>query len=258
MSASFLKRHARITGALMMREIITRFGREGLGFAWLIGEPLVFCVGVVVMWSALKPEYDHGIRVGAFVMTGYMCLVLMRHVVNYTMNAVQANIGMLYHKNVSVLHIIISRNLLELSGSTIAFFCVYVALAMVDEIGPPHDLTTLYLGWFSLFWFSTGFGLVLGALAMEFEVVERVVGVFMYLLIPFSGVFVMVEWIPSAYRDLYLLIPIPHTVEMVRAGVFGEFVETHYSALYPLAWGTGLNLVGLLLLARAKKFIDVD
>ena len=48
--SSFTRRQGRIIGALMMREIVTRFGREGFGFLWLIGEPLLFCMGVIVMW----------------------------------------------------------------------------------------------------------------------------------------------------------------------------------------------------------------
>lgn len=258
MPVRFLRAQARITGALMMREIITRFGREGGGFLWLIGEPLMFCIGVIVMWSVLKPAYEHGIHVGAFVMTGYMCLVLMRHVINYTMNAVQANIGMLYHRQVSVLHLIISRVLLELCGSSIAFAIVYVALLLLDQVGVPSDIGLLYQGWFSLFWLATGMGLIMSALAMRFEIVERIVGIFMYLLIPVSGVFVMVAWLPPSYRQLYLLVPIPHTVEMVRAGVFGEFVQTYYDPLYPVAWGTGFVVIGLILLSTAVKHIDVE
>ena len=68
-----------INGALMMREMVTRYGREGLGFLWVVGEPLMFCLGVIVMWTFLKPAYEHGVRVGPFVMTGYMCLLLLRH-----------------------------------------------------------------------------------------------------------------------------------------------------------------------------------
>lgn len=46
-----IKNQARIIGALMMRELITRYGREGLGFLWLVLEPLVFCFGVMGMWG---------------------------------------------------------------------------------------------------------------------------------------------------------------------------------------------------------------
>ena len=80
----------------MMREIVTRFGREGFGFLWLIGEPLLFCMGVIVMWSIIKPEYEHGIRIAPFVMTGYMCLLLLRHQISYSQGAVQGNVGLLH------------------------------------------------------------------------------------------------------------------------------------------------------------------
>jgi capsular polysaccharide transport system permease protein len=40
-----------VIGAVMMRELHTRYGRENLGFVWLIVEPLFFCLGVMVVWT---------------------------------------------------------------------------------------------------------------------------------------------------------------------------------------------------------------
>ena len=77
--APALLRQLSIVRALMLRELITRYGREGLGFLWVIGEPLVFCLGVVLMWNLIRPEYEHGIRLGPLGMTGYMALLLLRH-----------------------------------------------------------------------------------------------------------------------------------------------------------------------------------
>ncbi|WP_395944868.1 ABC transporter permease [Brevundimonas sp.] len=253
-----VRKNARIIGSLMMREIMTRFGREGLGFVWLVGEPLLFCGGVIAMWSLLKSPYDHGIRVAPFVMTGYMCLLLIRHIISYNMGAIQANIGLLYHRHVTVLHIIIARDLLELAGGSLAFIVVYAALFAFDQIALPADFLLIFYGWSTLFFLTSGLGLLFSALAIEFEVMERIIPVMMYLMIPISGVFMMVGWLPEPYRSTLLLIPIPHSVEMVRAGVFGEFVETHFTPLYPLAWGMVLNVAGLLLLARAKKHVDID
>ena len=67
-SASYFARQLRVIGALMMRELTTRFGREGLGFAWLVGEPLIFCFGVIILWSFSKPAYEHGVRIAPFVL----------------------------------------------------------------------------------------------------------------------------------------------------------------------------------------------
>lgn len=253
-----IKNQARIIGALMMRELITRYGREGLGFLWLVLEPLVFCFGVMGMWALIKPEYEHGVRIAPFIMTGYMGLLLFRHMVSASMGAVQANIGLMHHRRVRPLHIYLTRALLETAGGALAFVVVYVILLMLGVVELPSNYLTLYGGYLLMAWVSMGFGITLASLAIRFEVLERVVQIVMYMMIPLSGTFIMVEWVPYAYRDLYLLIPLPHTIEMMRAAVFGEFVPTHYNPYYPFYFGAVLNAVGLLVLNDAQKFIEVD
>ena len=129
-----------------MREIVTRYGREGIGFLWVIGEPLAFCLGVIILWSALKPAYEHGIRLGPFVMTGYMSLLLMRHLVTHGLSALQANVGLMYHRVISPLHIFVSRFVLEIAGTTTAFAVVYVILAALGQVGLPKEPLLLYGG----------------------------------------------------------------------------------------------------------------
>lgn len=253
-----IKNQARIIGALVMRELITRYGREGLGFLWLVIEPLIFCFGVMGMWALIKPEYEHGVRIAPFIMTGYMGLLLFRHMVSASMGAVQANIGLMHHRRVRPLHIYLTRALLETAGGAFAYVVVYVVLLMLRVVELPSNYLTLYSGYLLMAWVSMGFGITLASLAIRFEVLERFVQIVMYLMIPLSGTFIMVEWVPYAYRDLYLLIPLPHTIEMMRAAVFGEFVPTHYNPYYPLYFGAVLNLAGLLILNDAQKFIEVD
>lgn len=253
-----ISRHVRIIKALMMREMLTRFGREGLGFFWLVGEPLLFCFGVIVLWSVMKPSYEHGVRIAAFVMTGYMCLLLARHVISYNLTAITANTGLLHHRPVSILHIYASRNMLEVLGSTTAFVIVYVVLFCLGQVGLPKDILLLYSGWMIMVAISVGFGLVFSALAVRFELMEKIVNIIQYLMIPMTGTFFMVAWFPEHIRRLILLLPFPNAVEMVRGGVFGEFVPTYYHPLYAIAWAAGLNVLGLLLLASVKDRVDVE
>lgn len=253
-----LVEHKNIIGALMLREIITRYGRRGLGFLWLIGEPLLFTFGVMLIWSTIKAPYQHGLGVAPFVMTGYMSLIMFRHLVSYSMGALSANIGVLYHQKIKIIHLYLSRYALEFCGATLAFAVVYAVLYSNNMVDPPHNLGLIYWGWFSLFLFGCGVAMVVSALAMEFDVLERLVPVMMYAMLPFSGVFVMAAWVPEKYRALYMAFPLPHTIEMIRAGVFGEFIETHYDPLYPLFWGGVLIAFGLLLVARAKEHIDAE
>lgn len=251
-------KHLRIVGALIMREIVTRFGREGAGFLWVIGEPLVFCVGVIILWSFIKSDYEHGVRVGPFVMTGYMCLMLLRHMMSMSVGALQANVGLLYHRQISVFHIFVARNLIEFSGATVAFLVVYIALMILGEIGLPHNWLLLYFGWATMGWISFGIGVCFAAIALRYELLERLTSVLGYVMIPFSGAFIMASALPAHYREAYLMVPMPHGVEMVRGGVFGEFVHTYYHPAYPLAFGACLILIGLILIMDARDRVLID
>ena len=252
------RNHGRIIRALVLRETITRYGREGIGFVWLFIEPLLFCFGVMALWTMIKPEYEHGVRVAPFVMTGYMCLLLFRHIVQALGGAIPANVGLMHHRRVRPIHIYLSRVVLEIGGGIMAFFIVYVILLCLSAVSPPHDLLLIYSGYFILAWLSAAFAIFFASLAILYEVAERIMPVFMYTMIPLSGAFVMVDWIPDQYQWIYLLNPLPHTIEMLRAGVFGEFVPTHYDPLYPIIWAASLTVLGLLLMVRAQRFLEVD
>lgn len=258
MSLQSLQQHPRIIGALMMREVITRYGREGLGFLWLVGEPLIFALGVLLMWSIIKPPYEHGVRIGPFVLSGYVCLIMFRHQISHAMHALQANIGLMYHQRIRPLHILISRALLEFCGTTVAFFICYIIVMSLGQVDTPKDLGLLYLGWSLVTIQSIGLSYVFAGLAMQYAVFEKLTQFLSYSMIPLSGAFVMTAWLPPGVRDVYLLIPFPHGVEMVRAGIFGEFVETHYNFGYGIAWAGGLLLAGLLLIATGRDRLESE
>lgn len=253
-----IQQHPRIIGALMMREVITRYGREGLGFLWLVGEPLVFALGVLLMWSIIKPPYEHGIRLGPFVVSGYLCLIMFRHQIGQAMNALQANLGLMYHERVRPLHILTARATLEFAGATLALIVCYVVIMALGQSGLPKDLGLIYSGWILVTLQAVGLSYVFAGLAMRFDLFEKLTSFFGYALIPLSGAFVMAAWLPDSVLDIYLLIPFPHGVEMVRAGVFGEFVETHYDFGYGIAWAGVLLFAGLLLVATGRDRLESE
>lgn len=253
-----VNRHVRTVLALLMREIITRFGREGLGFVWMVAEPLAFCFGVMILWSLTKPAYEHGIRIAPFVMTAYMSLILIRHLIGYLAGALQGNMGLLYHRQIGPLHIFTARILLELAGATIAYAIVYIILLSAGEVALPHNYLLLYAGWFLLTFISAGFSLILTGLAMRYDFMERLVGLIGYLMIPLSGVFTMVAWLPDGFRKFLLMLPFVHPVEMMRSAVFGEFVKTYYDVSYAVTFGVIFNILGLLLVASARPLIETE
>ena len=78
----------RVLGALIMRETWTRFGRENLGFAWMYGEFLIFALPVIVMWHLIRGHREHGLLVVPFVWSGYLPILLFRHMGGHMLHAV--------------------------------------------------------------------------------------------------------------------------------------------------------------------------
>jgi capsular polysaccharide transport system permease protein len=252
------REHARIVWALLLRELATRYGRQNIGFLWAIAEPLLFCAGVIALWTTVRGPYEHGVRIVPFVVTGYMPIIQVRHMINQTLNCVRANAGLLYHRHITVLHLFLARLVLEFIGVSMAFAIVVLILWLIGVAPLPRNLLLLYGGWAMLGWLSASLAMVLGALAQIVEVVERFVALFTYVLVPLSGTFYMVDWVAPAYRKLLLYLPFIHPVEMIRGGFFGSEVRTYYDVGYVSLWAVGLMVTGLLLLRFVRERIEVE
>jgi capsular polysaccharide transport system permease protein len=252
-----LAEHSRIVWALMLRELSTRYGRDNLGFLWVIGEPLVFTVGVLMMWRALRGPYENGLSVVPFVFTGYMPMILVRHIVMYSLNAAKINSQLLYHRNISVLDLFLARMILEFVGVTLAFF-VILSLLLVFGLAPfPADPWLFYQGWFADGLTGCGLALVVGAISEVVEIVERIIAVTMYLLVPISGTFFMADWLPPDIRRVALLLPFLNCSEMIRAGFFGPAVNAHFDFPYTITFAATMVVAGLLLLRHVRARLDI-
>jgi len=219
---SLFSLQCRVIGALMMRELHTRFGRHGLGFLWIIGEPILFCAGVAIVWSLIRPAHEHGLPTTAIVITGYVPLTMWRHCIGRSVLAFEANGSLLFHKQVTPLDIILARVSLEVIGTLSAGIIVGGTAIILGFMDPPRNYGLLYTGIFFQILFSLATALIVAPLTQRSEIFEKSISVLSYLSIPLSGAFMMVDWIPPHYRWILLLSPSVDSIEMIRAGQFGH------------------------------------
>ena len=248
----------RVVGALLLRELHTRFGRENIGFLWLVAEPGLFCLGVTLMWGAIKPAHEHGVPVVAFVITGYVPLTMWRHCVFRAVKAFEANGSLLFHRQVTPLDIILARVVLEVYGTIIAGLLVSIAAMLLGFMDPPADIGLVYLGTLYHVAFCLACALLFASLSERSEMLEKFVSVFTYLAIPFSGAFAMVDWLPQSFHPILYWSPSVHSVEMIRAGQFGSKVHAHYDLAFMTWINAALLLIGLSLTLRSRRYIVVQ
>jgi capsular polysaccharide transport system permease protein len=243
----------RVIYALLLWEVITRYGRDNLGFLWLFLEPMIFTISVTALWFGIGMANHSTLPIVAFAMTGYSSVLLWRNCVSRCSMAIPSNIGLLYHKPVRPLDILIARSLLEVAGASISFLALSVLWISIEWASPPDDISIILGGWFLLTWFSLGLGLAMGALTSMSDIAERLWHPVAYILFPISGAAFMVDWLAEGFRDIILLLPMVHCVEIVREGFFGSVVRTHYDVGYVAMCSLVMTALGLGLTRIASR-----
>ncbi|MGE3986872.1 ABC transporter permease [Pseudorhodoplanes sp.] len=250
---------SRIIGALIMREAMSRFGRENLGFFWLMAEPLLLTLGVMVAWSILRHNSNtDAIGIVPFVLTGYTMLTLWRHSVTRAVHAFRNNAGLLFHRQIYYLDIIVARVLLDMISIGTAFFVAYVPFYLFEIIEPIYDPLALIVAWLLMGWLCFGLALIIAALTEMIDPLAHFVQPVMYLLLPISGAFFLVEWLPLKVQKIALILPIVHLMEMFRFGLFGNRTITHWDVAYVVACCIFLTTAGLLLAQAARTRIRFE
>lgn len=253
-----LQTQRRVIHALMIRELITRFGRENIGFLWMMVEPLLFASLVAVIWRYMRGPEEHGVGIIAFVVTGYIPITLFRHVVSRSVAIFQANGSLLYHRQVHVLDFVVVRFLIEMLGGMMAFLFIASLLICFDVFPVPADPGLMIGGWLVYCVFSFAICLVVAPLSEMSEVLEKFIPVLTYVMIPFSGSFNMVSWLSPSLRKYVLWSPFVHGVEMMRGGIWGSTLEVTYDIWYPMGVSMLVAAVGLALCRHVRRSLVVE
>jgi len=248
----------RVIKALMLRELTTRFGRENIGFLWVMAEPLLFAVLVGLLWRTTKGPLEYGVDIIAFTISGYIPLVLFRSTIGRSVSSFTANSGLLYHRQIKVLDIILVRFIVEFVGHMMAYFFIAMVLFPVGIFPVPFDVGFIVLGWLYYSLFTLSVALVVAPLSEMSEVVEKFVPVTTYMMVPFSGAFYLVGSLYPTAADVVLWSPPVHGMEMMRYGVFGPSINPHFDFLYPLKFCLPCMAMGLLLCRRVRGRMVIE
>lgn len=248
----------RVVGALLMREILTRYGRHNLGFMWLFLEPMLFTTGVTLLWYQMRGDHLHNANISiiAFTITGYSTVLLWRNTTNRCINAIAPNFSLLHHRNVKIIDLFTARILLEFAGATISLIVLMGAFTLFGLLKPPADMLTMIYAWLLFSWFAAALALIVGIACSRSELLDRIWHTLTYLLFPLSGALFLVEWLPPKAQEMILWIPMVHLTEMLRHGFFGGVVKTYEDPVYVLIVNTIMSLVGLVLIRQSQNTLE--
>jgi capsular polysaccharide transport system permease protein len=253
---SNLRRHAifkalqiqgRVISALLRREFIALSGKSGFGFLLIVLEPLVFVVvlGTIVSYTrSLK-----SIPVAAFVMSGYCIFWGVRFQMMKIIAVIPRNRSLLYHKYVKLIDLMFGSTIIQCATTSLSFL-LFIPLILYGVIGFPESPHLVVGSWFLVLWYGMALAFIVGATTGLFKLGQKYAMIINVVHIWITGAFFMVDWFPETYRNILLVFPMVNATEMMRDGLFGSVVQTHYSVSYVVICNIVLTYVGLVMIRK--------
>jgi ABC-type polysaccharide/polyol phosphate export permease len=237
----------RVIGALVLREMLTRYGRNNIGFLWLFVEPSLFTLIIAAIWAASRSVHGANIPIVAFAVTGYSSKNLWRNMPSRLVGALKSNRSLLYHRQVTIIDLYVARLVLEVMAATISFVGLSLCLYAAGWMDAPEDTVQVLAGWFMLAWFGSGLALMIGSLSERWEIIGKLWPPFSYILFPLSGIAFIVDALPPKMQSIVVWLPMLNALEYLRDGWFGSLFRAHYDVSYVLLFNLGLTFAGLSL-----------
>lgn len=248
----------RSIGAVMLRELHTRFGRHNIGYLWLVLEPMILSGGVAAAHLFTHASLPFGFQPGSFYSAGYITYIAMRNNVNRAPGMIESNKPLLFHKTVTLQDISWARTALEglaVLGAMIVIIGTYVLLGL--SVIPERPFYLL-LGLALMTWFSGGLSMIITGLSEFSPLVERIVHPLTYLMIPISGMFFILDQLPASWANIIKWAVFPQITDISRMGLRSEFNSTYVNFPYIIAVCCASTLIGLLLLRLARSRMHFD
>lgn len=252
-----LATQCRVIGALIMRELHTRYGRENVGYLWLIGEPMMLAGVMALLHHTGHNEYGSDVKALPFTVLGYTTFIQFRGIVNRSEGTIEGNAPLLYHRMVTIFDVATARALLEWCGVFMTYVVLMTLLCATGLTEPPARPLELMEAEIAMFWLSWSQSLIIIGASHENRLVERLVHPYSYFMIPLSGAFFQVEWLPEPYRSMIQWLPMPHIFELARYGQFHSANLRYYDGKYLIGWLIVLTWLGLLSTRMARRRVHL-
>jgi len=248
----------RVIGALIMRELHTRYGRENVGYLWMFLEPALLAGAVSGIHGVMPSHNGSDVLPVPFSLVGYGVFIVFRGIFGRAEGTIEANRPLLYHRMVTIFDMLGARALLEGAAIGGTLVMLLAMACLFDLASPPARPLWLMLGFFFMIWFSWAASMICCAATHDNRLAARLVHPLTYLFMPVAGGFYMMKWVPRPYRDWLGYLPTTHIFEMCRYGQFQSLTDTYVDVFYIVESCLTLTLIGLLSIKLVRKHVHLS
>ena len=236
--------------ALMLREMVTTYGRSPGGYLWAVLEPVLAIALLSFAFSLAFHAPSLGVSFPLFYATGYLPYMLFHDVSGKTAGAIRFSQPLLNYAALTWIDLVLARFLLNLFTHLVIATLVFAGLVILLDTRTSVDLAHVLAAFGLTAVLAGGIGLINCYLFLAFPAWERVWQVLTRPLFIMSGVFFLFEDLPQEIQYFLWFNPLFHLTGEARHGFYSTYPADYVSLEYVLALGLGFGLLGLLLLSR--------
>ncbi len=247
---------SRIIGALVMREMRTRFGDRHLGYAWALIEPLVQVGILVTIFSLLGRRPPLGTEFETFFLNGYVPYAFFSQISNRSAQAITANRALTMFPPVRNMDTVWARIMLETATGLTSFALIVVVFSYLGISVMPHDIVSYYFGFLSVICLGAGFGILNAAMSPLFGWWMVTFGWFTRFQYFFCGIFFVADNLPPGARRYLEWNPVTHCIIWIREGFYPGYDSAILDKSYPFAVAVTLAVIGLTVERVFRRQVD--
>ncbi|MGP1358574.1 ABC transporter permease [Roseicyclus sp.] len=245
----------RSVGALMLREMATRYVRTPGGFLWAVLEPVAAVLVLTFALSLVVQAPPLGTSFVVFYASGYLPFLLYATLQGHVQQALRFSRPLLVYPSVAWIDAIVARFALNLVSGLAVSGIVLAGLALatgeVDVVR--SGALVLALGLAALL--GLGLGVLNCLLCGLFPVWAQVWAILSRPLFLVAGVIFVPEDLPERLADVLWFTPWIHLAGLFRSGLYPGYDAAHVSLPLVLGWALVPLALGLALLRRHAEEI---
>lgn len=244
-SRAYLKRQIDVIGALILRDLQTRFDRATL-YVFAVCWPIAHIAIVVTVYRTLGTRVWLGTDPILFFALGVLPFILFTYPCRWVATAIPDNRILLNIPRVQTIDIILSRVILEcVTAFAVTFVCIGL-LVIIGSGFAPYDPLDLICALGASLLLGVGAGVSAGVLVAIKQRLTIIVLLFNVLLYSLSGLIFLPGNLPAEIREGLAWNPLMHGVEWVREAYYGDYHSIVLDKGYLVAVGAALLLAGLI------------
>lgn len=203
-------------------------------------------------------SHPSGIGPFPFTLVGYCLFIIFRNTFNRSESAIDSGRTLMHHRMVAPLDIMISLIVIEMVACLASFtllLSIGIALGLAELPARP---LYLFAGALLIGWMSFGLSLLVAGYSHGNHLLARLVHPISYFMMPLSGAFVTMSFLPEWVRSYMAWNPMMAVFEIAR---YGQFSYASPDYLYP-SYVVGFCLIttcwGMMVVKGLRAKIHVN